>query len=257
MNMKTETIESITGNVASELNLGRSSVRSVVFVALALWFGVVFLLASQGAFVGSANSPPLPIFFGVAIPLALFFAAYFRWKLFRDLILGADLRFVAAIEAWRWGGLGFLSLYANGILPGLFALPAGLGDMAIGFGAPWIVLSLVRNPLFATSRRFFIWNILGIIDFVVAVSTATLSSGAFAGISALIGNVTTSPMTRLPLVLMTAVMLPFFTMLHLTALFQARQLAHAHPGSVRRNAEGLKKKATEFAKSDSEIYAKT
>jgi hypothetical protein len=227
MSMKSETMGSITGNVASELNIGRSSVRSVVFVALALWFGVVFLLASQGAFVGSANSPPLPIFFGVTIPLALFLAAYFRWKSFREFILAADLRFVAAIEGWRWGGLGFLSLYANGILPGLFALPAGLGDMAIGITAPWIVISLVRNPLFAGSRRFVIWNILGIADFVVAVSTATLSSGAFPGIIALIGNVTTSPMTRLPLVLIPTFMVPFFTMLHLTALFQARQLARS------------------------------
>src|SRR6266540_3596182 len=202
MNMKSETMGSITGNVASELNIGRSSVRSVVFVAL-------------------------PIFFGVAIPLALFLAAYFGSSPFRDFILGADIRFVAAIEAWRWGGLGMLLLYANGVLPGLFALPAGLGDMAIGITAPWIVISLVRNPLFAGSRRFVIWNILGIADFVVAVSTATLSSGAFPGIIALIGNVTTSPMTRLPLVLIPAFMVPFFTMLHLTALFQARQLARS------------------------------
>jgi hypothetical protein len=99
--------------------------------------------------------------------------------------------------------------------------------MAIGFSAPWIVLSLVRNPLFAASRRFVIWNILGIIDFVVAVSTATLSSGAFPEISALVGNVTTSPMTRLPLVLIPAFMVPFFTMLHLSALLQARQLARS------------------------------
>ena len=224
MNIKTETMGSITGNVASELNNGRSSARLVVFVALALWLGLVSFLASQGAFVGSANSPPLPIFFGVAIPLAVFLAAYFGSSPFRDFILGADLRFMAAIEAWRWGGLGFLSLYANGILPGLFALPAGLGDMAIGITAPWIVLSLIRNPLFAASRRFVIWNILGIADFVVAVSMGALSSGAFPGINELIGNVTTSPMTRLPLVLIPAFMVPFFTMLHLTALFQARQL---------------------------------
>jgi hypothetical protein len=148
-------------------------------VALALWLGLVSFLAFQGAFVKSANSPPLPIFFGVAIPLAVFLAAYFGSSPFRDFILGADLRFVAAIEAWRWGGLGMLSLYANGVLPGLFALPAGLGDMAIGISAPWIVLSLIRNPLFAASRRFVIWNILGIADFVVAVSMGALSSGAF------------------------------------------------------------------------------
>src|SRR5689334_23015204 len=225
--MKIETMETITGNTASELGHRHPNVRSAVFVALAVWFGLVLFLASRGSFVAGVASPPMPIFFGVAIPLALFLAAYFGLKSFRDFILGVDLRFVAAIQAWRWAGLGFLWLYANSILPGLFALPAGLGDMAIGFSAPWIVLSLVRNPLFAGSRRFVIWNILGIIDFVVAVSTATLSSGAFPGISGLIGNVTTSPMARLPLVLIPAFMVPFFTMLHLTALFQARRLARS------------------------------
>src|SRR6266436_6542510 len=224
MNIKTETIHNITGSLASELNNARPSVRSVVIAALALWFGLVFFLGAQGAFVTNPGSPPLPIFLGLAIPLSLFLAAYFGSSPFRDFILGADLRFVAAIEAWRWGGLGFLSLYANGVLPGLFALPAGLGDMAIGITAPWIVLSLIRNPLFAASRRFVIWNILGIADFVVAVSMGALSSGAFPGINGLIGNVTTSPMTRLPLVLIPAFMVPFFAMLHLTALFQARRL---------------------------------
>lgn len=227
MNMKNETMGIIPENVASELNNGHSNVRSVVFIALALWLGLVAFLASQGAFVGSAGSLPLPIFFGFAIPLVVFFAAYFGWTAFRTFILGADLRLVAAIQAWRWGGLGFLTLYANGILPWLFAFPAGLGDMAIGVSAPWIVLSLVRQPLFAASRRYAIWNILGIVDFVVALSMGTLCSGAFPGITRLIGNVTTGPMAQLPLVLIPAFMVPFFTMLHLTALFQARQLARS------------------------------
>jgi hypothetical protein len=52
-----------------------------------------------------------------------------------------------------------------------------------------------------------------------------LSSGLFQGINGLIGNVTTSAMDRLPLVLVPAYVVPFFTMLHLTALFHARQLA--------------------------------
>jgi hypothetical protein len=225
MNMKNETMGSITENVASELNNRHSTVRSVVFVALALWLGLVIFLGSHRAFVGSADSPPLPIFFGVAFPLAVFFAAYFGWGAFRAFILSADLRLVAAIQAWRWGGLGFLSLYAYGVLPGLFAFPAGLGDMAVGFSAPWIVLGLVRHPLFAASRRFMIWNILGIVDFCVAVTMGTLCSGFFHGITGLMGNVTTSPMARLPLVLIPAYMVPLFTMLHFTALFQARQLA--------------------------------
>ena len=227
MNIKTETIHNITGSVASELNNARPSVRSGVIAALTLWIGLVVFLGAQGAFVTNPGSPPLPIFLGLAIPLSLFLAAYFGWTPFRDFILGADLRFVAAMQSWRWAGQFFFWLYAWRVLPGLFAFPAGIGDMAIGVTAPWIVLGLVRNPLFAASRRYVIWNILGIVDFVVAVSMGVLSSGLFQGINGVIGNVTSSAMNRLPLVLVPACVVPFFTMLHLTALFQARRLARS------------------------------
>jgi len=227
MNMKNETMGSITENVASELNDGHSSVRTVVFIALALWLGLVSYLASQGAFVSSPDSPPLRLFLGLAIPLAVFFTAYFGWSGFRAFVLGADLRLVAAIQAWRWAGLGFLSLYAHGILPWLFAFPAGLGDMSIGMSAPWIVLALIRHPHFAASRRYVMWNIFGIMDFVVAVSMGVLSSGFIHGITALMGNITTAPMARLPLVLIPTYMVPVFVMLHCTALFQARQLVRS------------------------------
>lgn len=224
MNMTNESIGSINENVSSEPNDCRSNVSSIVSVALALWFGLVFLLGAQGAFVGRAGSPPLPIFLGVAIPLALFFAAYFGWGAFRAYVLGADLRLAAAIQGWRWAGLGFLSLYAHGVLPGLFAWPAGLGDVAIGMTAPWIVLGLIRRPAFAASRRYVIWNILGILDLVVAVSMGTICSGFIPGI---IGKVTTAPMAQLPLLLIPAYFVPFFIMLHFSALAQARRLARS------------------------------
>jgi hypothetical protein len=227
MNTKNETMGSITESVASELNRGSSSMRSIVFVGLALWLGLVYYLASQGVFVGKPGSPPLAIFLGVAIPLMVFFSAFFGWGAFRAFILGADLRLVSAIQAWRWGGLGFLTLYAQGILPGLFALPAGLGDMAVGLSAPWIVLALARNPSFSTSRKYVTWNILGIFDFVIAVTMGTLCSGAFPEITRLIGGATTGAVAQLPLVLIPAYMVPLFTMLHCTALFQARRMARS------------------------------
>jgi hypothetical protein len=156
--------------------------------------------------------------------LALFFVAYLGWGAFRTFVLRADLRLVAAMQGWRWAGLGFLSLYAHGVLPGLFALPAGLGDMAIGVSAPWIVLGLVRRPAFATSRRYVVWNIMGIVDLVVALSMGTICSGFIPGIT---GNVTTGPMAQLPLVLIPAYLVPLFIMLHVTALAQARRLARS------------------------------
>ena len=99
MNVANEHMESINANVS--FNDNRASMKSFVFVILALWLGLVLLLGSQGAFVGSAGSPPLPIFFGLATPLALFFGAYFGWSAFRGFVLGADLRLVTAIQGWR------------------------------------------------------------------------------------------------------------------------------------------------------------
>jgi hypothetical protein len=232
MNTKNESWESIKVNVASALNENHSSVRSVVMVVLALWLGLVSLLGAQGAFFRPPNSPPLPIFFGFAIPLAVFFAAFFGWSAFRAFVLGFDLRLAAAIQAWRWAGLGFLSLYAHGVLPGLFAFPAGLGDMAVGVTAPWIVLGLIRHPSFAASRRYVMWNILGILDLVVAVSMGTICSGFLHGLT---GIVTTSPMAQLPLVLIPAYFVPLFIMLHFTALAQARRLARSGKSAPAQN----------------------
>jgi hypothetical protein len=220
MNPKTARMESFKETMIAEPVEKHSQVKLVVVVAMALWFGLVFLLGAQGAFVGSADTPPLAIFFGFAIPLAVFFSAYFGWGAFRALVLAADLRLVAAIQAWRWAGFGFLALYAHGVLPGLFAFPAGLGDMAIGVSAPWIVLGLMRHPSFVIKRRFVMWNIMGILDLVVAMSLGTISSGFLSGLT---GTVTTSSMAQLPLVLIPAYFVPFFIMLHFTALSQARR----------------------------------
>lgn len=220
MNMKNEGLGMAAESVVSELNSSRSGVRPAVFAALTLWLGLVVFLGSRRAFVGRGDSPPLAIFFGLAVPLAVFFAAYFRWKSFRDFVLGADLRFAAAIQAWRWAGFGFLALYAHGILPGLFAFPAGLGDMAVGMSAPWIVLGLIRDRSFVASRRYVLWNVLGILDLVVAVSLGTICSGFIHGIT---GTVTTSAMAKLPLVLIPAYLVPLFIMIHFAGLAQARQ----------------------------------
>ncbi len=125
------------------------------------------------------------------------------------------------IQAWRWAGFGFLTLYFYGVLPGIFAWPAGLGDIAIGVTAPLVLASLLRRPGFAGSKSFVAWNLSGILDLTVAVSI-----GALVPLLApnFYGAVSTAPMTQLPLVLVPTYLVPTFLILHLTALFQARRL---------------------------------
>ncbi|MBI5250898.1 MAG: hypothetical protein HY912_15530 [Desulfomonile tiedjei] len=176
------------------------------------------LLGATGAFVTPPGEIPFPIIIGATLPIIIFLVAFRASCAFRGFVWAADLRLVAGIQAWRFAGLGFLALYAQGSLPGFFAWPAGLGDMAIGLTAPWIVLALAQRPGFETSRLFMVWNLLGILDLIIAVTTGALSSGLAMGIS---GQITTAPMARLPLVLVPAYLVPIFIMLHLTVFFQA------------------------------------
>jgi hypothetical protein len=212
-------VEQLKNMVRLGMAKAQATTRSLVGAVLALWFVLVFFLGEQGAFVRPQEALPIPILLGVAVPLLVFLAAYLGSEAFRQLVLSADLRVLTAIQAWRAGGLGFLALYAHDVLPGLFAWPAGLGDIFIGVTAPWVMLALIRRPGFMASRLFLAWNLLGILDLVVAVGTGVLSSGFVAGLA---GAVTTAPMAELPLVLIPAYFVPLFIMLHLAALFQAR-----------------------------------
>lgn len=200
---------------------GHRGIRLAVVIALTGWFLLVVSLGAVGAFTGPPGRPPLPIAVGVAAPLLLFFAWMWLSQSFREFVLSLDLRLIAGMQAWRFAGLGLLSLYAHNVLPAVFALPAGLGDMAIGVAAPWMVLALVRQPAFAISNAFIRWNLLGILDLVVAVSigavNATLTTGAP-------GEISTGPMGTLPLLLVPAFLVPLFFILHIAALLQSRQV---------------------------------
>jgi hypothetical protein len=200
---------------------GRGDIRLAVTIVLTIWLLIVVSFGAAGAFVGPPGTPPLPIAIGVAAPLVLFFASLRLSQSFRQFVLSLDLRLIAGMQAWRWAGLGLLSLYAHKVLPAVFALPAGLGDMAIGVTAPWITLALVRQPSFAASGTFIRWNVLGILDLIIAVSIGTVSAFLATGAR---GEISTAPMGTLPLLLIPAFLVPLFLMLHTAALMQSRQL---------------------------------
>ena len=185
------------------------------------WLALVLVLCARGVFVAAPGTPPLGLLIGLVAPLSLFLIGYRTVPSIREFVLSADLRLIAGIQAWRWAGFGFLTLYTYKVLPGIFAWPAGLGDMAIGVTAPFVLAALLRRPGYASSRSFIAWNLLGILDLTVAVSIGALGPLLAPN---LYGTTTTAPMAQLPLVLIPTYLVPTFLMLHLTALFQARQL---------------------------------
>jgi hypothetical protein len=199
-----------------------SATGSYVAAFFLAWLVFIFVLGARGVFVAPKGAPPLALLIGLLAPLSLFLLAYWTIRPLRQFILSADLRLVVGIQAWRWAGFGFLTLYTYRVLPGIFAWPAGLGDMAIGVTAPLVLATLLRRPNFAASKTFVAWNLSGILDLTVAVTI-----GALIPLLApnFYGPISTSPMAQLPLVLIPTYLVPTFLILHLTALFQARRLS--------------------------------
>jgi hypothetical protein len=193
----------------------------VVAVTLAVWLALALLLGDRGVFVSPPGVVPFPLVVGILTPLMVFLTAFRASADFRAFVMGGDLFIVTTMQAWRFGGFGFLALYAHDVVPGIFAWPTVIGDMAIGLTAPWIACALIRRPGFAISPIFVIWNLLGILDLVVRLSLGVLVPLLSTG------EITIGPMARMPLVLLPAFMVPLFCMLHLTALFQARRAALA------------------------------
>jgi hypothetical protein len=197
-----------------------SGVKWVVAAVAAAWLAAVAVVGASGGFLSPPGTPPIPVAVGALAPLLLFFLAYRASRAFRDWVLALDLRVMVTMQAWRFAGLGFVALYANGVLPAGFALPAGLGDLAIGATAPLVLIGLLRNPAFAAGGTFVLWNLLGMLDLVTAVATGTMASLFATGAP---GEITTAPMAHLPLLFIPVYLVPILFALHVVALLQARR----------------------------------
>ena len=110
----------------------------------------------------------------------------------------------------RVAGVVFLLYMALGHLPALFALPAGLGDIAAGVAAPLVAYRLAQG----TGRRAALWfNAFGMTDLVVA-----LTLGALTGFQLLNITPSAAPITELPLALIPTATVPLFVALHITSV---------------------------------------
>jgi hypothetical protein len=113
-------------------------------------------------------------------------------------------------HAPRVAGVAFLIYLALGHLPALFALPAGLGDIATGIAAPLVARRLAQG----TGRRAGLWfNAFGITDLVVA-----LTLGALTGFGLVNVTPSSAPIAELPLALIPTATVPLLFALHISAV---------------------------------------
>ena len=190
-----------------------------VALVLTIWIAAAWTLAAKGIFqrdIGKVPVLPLAIFLPVVVGLFVLT----RWEAVASLLDAIPASWLIGIQVYRILGGMFLVYWINGAMPAAFALPAGIGDVATGLLAlPAAVWVASGSPI---GRRIGIrWNLLGLIDFAVAVTMGLLTSPGPAHLLA-----RAHPNTQIatfPTVMVPAFAVPFSTLLHVLSL---RQLKH-------------------------------
>lgn len=189
-----------------------ASVRPLTPAVLVVggWFGLALVAGAAGVFASPAGTLPVAIALAAAVPALVVIGLLVGSAGFRGWVGELDLRFLTMLQTWRVAGLAFLALWAVGELPAGFALPAGLGDVAVGLTAPLVAVYVVGAGRWA--RRTYIgWTAFGIADLLVAVALgATAASGV-------------EEMTSLPMSLVPTFGVPLTLALHAISLVNMAQ----------------------------------
>lgn len=188
-----------------------------------LWLGLLtlgVLAAGAGITDAGPGRPPVVILAFVLGPPVLFLIACRVSAAVRAWVAGLDLTAVTLAQSWRVGGVLFLPLAWWGHLSWAFALPAGLGDVAVGLLAPFVALAVERRSEHWRQASYGLIG-LGLVDFVAAVG---MGAAVSAGVLASLGAAEPEPaIAVLPLSLIPTVLVPTWLILHLIAWLRVRE----------------------------------
>jgi hypothetical protein len=129
-------------------------------------------------------------------------------------------------------GVAFLLIMALGHLPALFALPAGLGDIAAGIAAPLVARKLAQGTGRRTALRF---NAFGLTDLIVA-----LTLGAVVAYQLIHITPSGAPISELPIAIVPTVGVPLLLAVHITsvtALARSRRTPKPAPALITATAK--------------------
>ncbi len=188
----------------------RAKIVLVAYVVL-IWF----VLVLGGSLLGTFAKSPLVFYLAVGGPVILGVSGYLLSEPFRRFArsLVGDPWGITALQTYRVLGVSMAIQALRNALPAVFGLPAGFGDFFIG------VTALLAALAWSSGSRlgkvvFVLWNALGLLDLLIAVSTGVLAAVTSSG------PVTMAPMRLYPFSLVPAFGVPLAFILHFTGLAQ-------------------------------------
>jgi hypothetical protein len=182
-------------------------------VILLGWLAAAITLSAMGIYhVTSGDRPTIQ--YGILLPILIGALMIWRSETAKRVLHAVPQQWLVGVQFFRALGAIFLILYAAGKLPGLFAWPSAVGDIAIGLSAPVVGLAYAQAPHKAAG---FVaaWNVLGLLDLIDALGLGFLTAPSRFALEI---QPTSDLMTVLPLVLVPVYLVPLFFVLHLASL---------------------------------------
>jgi hypothetical protein len=143
---------------------------------LVVWLVGVMLLGANDVFRIDAPRIPLALLTTLAAGYLLLLSPTFR-----AIIGSIPQHWLIGIQTFRVLGGVFLVRYFQGELPGVFAIPAGVGDVLTGLFAPLVAYWWVAGRPYARAAAIA-WNLFGMADLVNAVTIGAITGGGGGGI---------------------------------------------------------------------------
>jgi hypothetical protein len=190
-----------------------------VMIPFTLWLALIWGSAINGVFrVGVAPFPLLP--FAIFLPVIIGAPIVLLSKRMAQVLDAMPASWLIALQVYRVLGSAFLIGWARGLVPGIFALPAGIGDVMTGLLAVPVAISLATGTLDAR-KAAVAWNVFGLLDFAIAVSIALMiAPGPLQVIVPSIPNATSG---IYPTAMIPAFAVPSSILLHVLSLRQLRR----------------------------------
>jgi hypothetical protein len=200
----------------------RIAIWLAIVIPFTLWLAVVWAMAVNGAFQpipGVVRLPRLPIAIFAPVIIGLFFVL--RSKAIAAFLDATPAPWLIALQVYRIFGGIFLVNWMHGTVAGVFAMPAGIGDVLTGIMALPVALLLASGTERGRSAAMA-WNIFGLLDFAVAITLGTLSSPGPFQIFGL--DIPASLAGTYPTVLIPAFAVPSSILLHALSIRQLRRI---------------------------------
>jgi len=205
----------------------RKAVTGVAAVLVA-WFLATIWLVWIGFYRGALFRTPT-IQYGVLIPIIAGVVLFRASRTLRRIVEAVPQQWIVSVQVYRALGAIFLVLYAAGRMPGVFAWPAGVGDVIVGLLAPVVGIAYARRPQSAAGL-VRTWNLLGITDLIVALTTGFLTSPSPLQMFAF--DTPNVLISAFPLAMIPVFLVPLSILLHLASLKKLRSAQHAQASPI-------------------------